>query len=85
MNNPLINITMAATKIWYFTINPKPNVIPLRSNILSLLVRIQEKNRNREMEKKKSSIVSINAILQRMIKPGIDASKILESIAFLGP
>jgi len=52
---------------------------------LSLFVRIHEKNRSREMEKKKINIVSINAILHNVTKPGIEANKTLEIKAFLGP
>jgi len=52
---------------------------------LSFFVYIQEKNRNSEMEKKKINMVSINAILESQMKPGIDANRTLESKALLGP
>jgi hypothetical protein len=37
------------------------------------------------MEKKKGNMISINANLHNMVKPGIEANKTLEIKAFPGP
>ena len=78
-------MTSPPTKALYFTKKATPKAIPARNRILILFVLIHEKNNNSEREKKKTNAVSSSATLQSQIKPGIDANKIPESRAFLGP
>src|SRR3990170_3957655 len=81
--NILTNMISPPTRALYFTRKLKPRTTPLRIRILMLFVCIAEKNNNSDAEKKKSSMVSINATVQSQIKPGIDANNKAESKAFL--
>jgi hypothetical protein len=73
------------TRALYFTKKAMPKDATLRTRTLTLFVCTHEKNNNNETVKKKSNVVSSSAILESQIKPDIDANRILESSAFLGP
>jgi len=81
----LTNTISPPTKALYFTKKATPRATALINRILMLLVCIHKKNNNNEREKKKSNVVSSSVNLQSQMKPGIDANKIPESKAFLGP
>src|SRR4030067_3625259 len=78
-------ITMTATIVWYFVRKPKPRAMPLRKRSLSSCFRSQLRNISIEAEKKKTNIVSGIVSLESQTKPGMVASRILETKAVLDP
>ena len=75
----------ATTRIWYFTATPTTSAAMLKVKSRSRLVFNHLKKNSMDRQKKKSSMVSIIAILDSQTIPGITANSTPDTKAVFSP